>query len=187
MINKNLSDEQIIYVLQKEGNNRYFTILSERYENSIIKKCKSYVKDEDTAEDLCQEILLKVFLKLNSFQGNAKFSTWLFSIIHNTCIDYLRKHKKNVSKIITDKMVDEVADLIEGVDELPDELSEQILFELMDNISAEDRLLLLLKYKEKHSIKDIQLSLQLSESAIKMRLKRAKDRINKLYLEQQKG
>ncbi|QSE97868.1 RNA polymerase sigma factor [Fulvivirga lutea] len=186
MIDKNLSDEEIISVLQKEGNNRYFTLLSERYEASIIKKCKSYVKDEDTAEDLCQEILLKVFLKLKGFHGNAKFSTWLFSIIHNTCIDYLRKDKKNVSKVITDKMVDELADLIEGVDEVPEELSEQILTELMEHISAEDKLLLLLKYKEKHSIKDIQLSLQLSESAIKMRLKRAKDKINNLYLQQQK-
>lgn len=141
------------------------------------------MKNGDTAEDLCQEILIKIFLKVNDFQKKANFSTWLYSIIHNTCIDYLRKNKKNTQQVLTEKMVDEVADLIEDVDEIPQEMSLQILDQLLDTISPEEKLLLLLKYKEKHSIKDIQVSLNLSESAVKMRLKRAKEKINALYKE----
>lgn len=76
-----------------------------------------------------------------------------------------------------------MADLIEDVDEVPQEVSLQILDQLLDTISPEEKLLLLLKYKEKHSIKDIQTSLNLSESAVKMRLKRAKEKINALYKE----
>ena len=181
MINKNLSDEEIIKILQQEGNNRYFTVLAERYELGILKKCKSYVKDDDTAEDLCQEILLKVFINIKNFKGSAKFSTWLFSIIHNSCIDFLRKEKKNVKQVITNKMVEEVAEIIDGVDEVSLELSEKLMLKLLEDLSPEDRLLLLLKYKEKHSIHDIQASLNLSESAVKMRLKRVKEKLNKLY------
>nr|WP_281349504.1 RNA polymerase sigma factor [Fulvivirga aurantia] len=165
----------------QEGNMRYFSELAARYESYIIKKCKTYVKETDIAEDLCQEILIKIFLKINNFERKANFSTWLYSIIHNTCIDYLRKSKKNARQVITEQMVEELAEMVEDVDELPEELSEAILDKLLDEISPEEKLLLLLKYKEKHSIKDIQQSLNLSESAIKMRLKRAKEKVNKLY------
>lgn len=183
MINKILTDEEIIKILQQEGNNRYFTLLAERYEVGILKKCMSYVKDKDISEDLCQEILLKVFINLKNFKGSAKFSTWLFSIIHNTCIDHLRKNKKNIKQVITTKMAEEVADIIDSVDEISLELSEKLMIELLENISPEDRLLLLMKYKEKYSIQDIQNSLNLSESAVKMRLKRSRDKLTKLYAE----
>lgn len=182
MIDKKISDEELIAILRTEGNLAYFSLLTERHEKRILAKCKTYVKNEDTAEDLCQEILIKVFLKLKDFRGEARFSTWLFAIVHNTCMDYLRKNKKSqILKVITEKMADEVAEMIDGVDEIPEELSEQILEELLEIISPEEKMLLLLKYKEKHSIKDIQESLGLSESAVKMRLKRARTHVNELY------
>ncbi|MBL3656951.1 RNA polymerase sigma factor [Fulvivirga sediminis] len=182
MIDKKISNEELILLLQQGGNGQYFTLLAERHEKYILKKCASYVKDDDEAEDLCQEILIKLFLKVNDFKGQAKFSTWLFSIIHNTCIDHLRKSKKNVTQVITEKMVDEISEMIEGVDEMPEEITINILNKLLEEISPEEKLLLLMKYKEKHHIKDIQLTLGLSESAVKMRLKRAKEKLNKLYM-----
>ena len=180
MLNRKLSDEEIVHTLQ-EGNWKYFTVLNERYEEHILSKCYGYVKDRDVSEDLCQEILLKIFFKIKDFKGTARFKTWLFAIIHNTCIDYLRKHKKNVPQIITSKMIDELPDLLIADDDIPVELSEQILAQLLEDISSEDKLLLLMKYKEKYSIQEIQQALNLSESAVKMRLKRAKERVNKLY------
>lgn len=181
MIDKNISDEQLILLLQDVYNPGYFSLLVQRHEKYILRKCMSYVKNEDVAEDLCQEILIKLFINIKSFKGEARFSTWLFSIIHNTCIDHLRKNKKNVRQVITEKMAEEVAEMIEGVDEVSEELSVKILEHLLDEISPEEKMILLLKYKEKHPIKDIQLTLGLSESAVKMRLKRAKSKVSKLY------
>ncbi len=181
MINKNFTDEEIVLLLKTDGNSRYFTILAERHEKKILQKCKTYVDSNVAAEDLCQEILIKLFLKVNDFKGNSKFSTWLFSIIHNTCIDHLRKNKKDIHKVITDKMSDEVPDMIEGDEDVSEELSEIILAKLLEELTPEEKLILLLKYKEKHPIKDIQNTLNLSESAVKMRLKRAREKLNKLY------
>lgn len=176
-----MSDEELVLLLQDDANSRYFSLLTQRHEKYILKKCKSYVKDDDVAEDLCQEIFIKVFLKIKSFKGEARFSTWLFSIIHNTCIDHLRRSKKDVRQVLTEKMADEVSEMIDGVDEISEELSVIILETLLDEISPDEKMILLLKYKEKHPVKDIQLTLGLSESAVKMRLKRAKDKVNKLY------
>lgn len=177
---KLLSDEEMVTFLQQDGNMRYFALITDRYEKHILKKCLSYVKDEDAAADLCQEVLIKIFLHLKDFRKDAHFKTWLYAIIHHTCVDYLRKRKKNVHDVITEKLADEVWELIEDEDP-SEEITIKVLEQLLDEITPDEKLILLMKYKEKHSVKAIQTSLGLSESAVKMRLKRAKEKINKYY------
>jgi RNA polymerase sigma-70 factor (ECF subfamily) len=179
-----LTDEEVIALLKAGGHDRYFAVITIRYENYIIKKCKSYVKDEDVAEDLCQEILIKLFMQLKNFRSEAKFKTWLFSIIHNTCVDYLRKEKNKSHKVISEKLQDEMADLVDE-DVVNQESLEIALIQLLEEITPEEKLILLLKYKEKNSIKEIENAMGISESAVKMRLSRAKEKINKLYAKHQ--
>ena len=180
-----LSDEELILLL-KEGSSRYFSLFTNRYEKYILSRCKSYVKDMDTAEDLCQEVLIKVFLQIQSFREEAKLTTWLFSITHNICIDYLRKNKKNVHSVLSEKLADKVIDIVDFEEELPEEKTIEILESLLEELTPEGKLILLLKYKEKQHIKDIQTTLGLSESAVKMRLKRAKEILNRLYAQKLK-
>ena len=84
-------------------------------------------------------------------------------------------------------MIDNFADSlimwVEEEEELEKEKTVELMNALLDQLSTEDKLILLLKYKEKHSIQDIVLSMHLSESAVKMRLKRAKEKLNRLYAE----
>jgi RNA polymerase sigma-70 factor (ECF subfamily) len=114
------------------------------------------VKDKDAAEDLTQEVLIKLFLKMKSYQSQAKFSTWLFAVIHNTSVDFLRKNKRNVRKVLIEKLLDQLADLVEDEKEIPEEISVQILDDLLEQLTPEDKMLLLMKYKERHPIKEIQ-------------------------------
>jgi len=177
---KDLKDEELVRLVQT-GDHKYFGGLVARYEKHILQKCKSYVKNKDDAEELTQEILIKLFLQISSFRQEAKFTTWMYTVIYHTCIDFLRKSKKTMHQVITEKLVDEVSDIAD-FDESPNqEMSVEILDLLLDELLPEDKMILLLKYKEKHPIKDIQQTLGISESAIKMRLSRAKERLNKLY------
>ncbi|WKN30796.1 sigma-70 family RNA polymerase sigma factor [Porifericola rhodea] len=177
-----LSDEELALGLKNVGEQFYFAELARRHEKYILKKCRSYVKKDDASEDLMQEVLIKVFMRISSFRNEAKFSTWLFTIIHSTCIDYIRKNKRNTHDILTEKLSEEVGEMVDTEEDITEELSEKILEELLNQMTPEEKLILMLKYKEKHSIKDIELSMHLSESAVKMRLKRAKEKINLLYL-----
>lgn len=177
---QHLSDEELIYYIL-EGNQSLFSQLAERYEKYIFNTCMTYVKDQNQAQDLSQEVLIKLFLQLASFRKEARFTTWLFSIIHHTCVDHLRKNKKNIHSVLTEKLADEVIDIVDSNQELEPEKTMEILDKLLGQMTPEGRLLLILKYKEKHPIKDIQLAMGLSESAVKMRLKRAKEVLNKLY------
>ena len=182
----NLSDEEIAVSLKSEFNPKLFSSLIERHRPSILKKCQGYVKTRDEAEDLSQDILIKLYLQLQTFKKDSKFTTWLHAIIHNQCIDYLRRNRKNLHEQITDKLSEEVGELIDFDEALPEDLTEEILNELLEQISPEGKLILLLKYKEKKSVKEIQTALNINESAVKMRLKRAKEKINKLYREKYK-
>ena len=178
---KNISDEELVAFLQLEENHRYFSILMERYDQYILKKCVSFLNHKETAKDLAQEIRIKVFLQLNSFRKDSKFATWLYSIIYHTCIDYLRKTRKNTHLILTEKLKDELTEEIDEQENINKEALLSILPELMEELQYDEKLLLLLKYKEKNSIKTIKDTLGLSEGTIKMRLLRAKTKLNKLY------
>lgn len=183
---KSLTDEEIIAKLKINYDARLFAVLVNRYEARIIKRCQVYVKDEETAQDLAQEIFVKLFLKLSDFKQDAKFNHWLFTIANNASLDYLRRQKKKLHTEISQELAGEIEEIADVEVMFSHEISVQLLEDFLEQIPPEDKLLLLLKYKEKISIKDIQISLNLSESAIKMRLKRARDKINKLYLKYQK-
>ncbi|MCO6359053.1 RNA polymerase sigma factor [Roseivirga pacifica] len=180
-----LSDEELIQFIQNGGPERYFSILADRHQAYVLRKCKGFVKSDDEAEDLSQEVFIKVFMQLKSFRSEAKFKTWLYTIIYHTCLDYLRKRKKSTHDIISEKLAEEIAEVID-TDEVDQELLLQALEQLLEKITPEEKLLLMLKYKEKQPLQAIVATLKLSESAVKMRLKRAKEKVNKLYNAQQK-
>jgi RNA polymerase sigma-70 factor (ECF subfamily) len=175
------TDEDIILGLQMRFDPERFALLINRHRLLIKDKCFLYVNNRDTAEDLCQDILIKIYLKYNTFKSGSRFTTWLFSITHNHCMDYLKKNRKVLHQEITEKLTDEVGELIE-CDEIPSKnITEDLLNNLLEQITPEGKLILLLKYKERKSIKEIQNALNINESTVKMRLKRAKDKINQLY------
>jgi RNA polymerase sigma-70 factor (ECF subfamily) len=176
-----LTDEEIILTLNAEFDPKLFSILIDRHRSMIKNKCFAYVKNHDTADDLCQDILIKLYLKLNTFKSGSRFTTWLFSIIHNHCMDYLKKNRKEMHQEITEELSDEVGELLDYDEEISGDMSEELLNGLLDQITPEGKLILLLKYKERKSIKEIQTALNISESTVKMRLKRAKDKINRLH------
>lgn len=132
------------------------------------------LKDEALAQDATQEIFTKIFLNLSRFAEKSKFSTWVYSITYNYCIDFLRRKKKQI-----DIFSDEMEKLPELADE---ETSDKELLEMeidklktvLDNIPPGDRAILLMKYQDEMSIKEIADILDKTESAIKMKIKRAK-------------
>jgi RNA polymerase sigma factor (sigma-70 family) len=181
MVDPNITDEDLIQRMCDEGNLRLFSILTDRYERKIYRKSYAMVKDNEQAADLTQEILIKIFMQMYGFRNTAKFSTWVHAITYNTCIDFLRKNKSKLKVALTENLADSIAEMIEGEKSIPEDVTLEILEVLLDQLSADEKLIMVLKYKEKHSIKDIMGTLGLSESAVKMRLKRARQRVNDLY------
>jgi len=177
------TDEEIVNLLKGGGDGSLFSILFERYRGKVLDKCYSLVHNRELAEELTEDVLSKTFEKLSGFKGNSSFSSWLYSITYNHCIDYLREKKKLHYPIWNSQ--NELPDIEDEIEEDMTDLQYSRMMKILDIMHAEERAMLLMKYQDDLQIREIAVSMRLTEGATKMRIKRAKARLvylyNKLY------
>ncbi len=176
------TDEELVQLYIDTQRNVFFETLYERYAEKVYRKCLSLVKDTAKAEDFTHDIFLKLIVKIGSFKEDARFSTWLYSITYNYCMDQLRMNKKRAEKAIEDEM--DVPD-DSDVDALFQEqdLDEKRLQRSIEKLHLEERTILMMKYIDDLSIREISQIFRISESAVKMRLLRSREALRKRYLE----
>lgn len=177
---KQYTDEELVRLYVETQRNQYFEALYTRYCDKVYRKCLSFTKDSARAEDFTHDIFLKLIVKLGGFKEQAKFSTWLFSVTYNYCTDHTRVRRGN--EILAED-IDRVPDLGEDNEAEIAEMEAAGLRKALEHLSADEKGLLLMKYQDDFSIRDIADMSKLTESAVKMRLKRAKDKLRKHYLE----
>ncbi len=173
--NTTLTDEQIVARIN-QGETNLFGLLYEKYAQRVLTKCLTYTKEPEAAADLLQDIFIKVYSQMKSFRSESKFATWLYAIANNYCIDYTRKLKTSKPAL----------ELLYAID-LPvteeEEDKEVVISGLLANLEMlpfEDQNILKMKYLNGKSLRFIQSKLGVGESAVKMRIKRAKERLARL-------
>lgn len=178
-----LSDDELIQRIVSSGNTTAFGELYDRYAQLVYAKCKNFVSKTDEVDDLVQDIFVGVYVKLKTFRGDSKFSTWLYAFTYNHCVNhYNREVKKKRLEVNFEEDQGEVL-------KMEDEISDETIFLLaadklkmsLQQIEPTDKVVLLMKYQDDMTIKDMAKALGLGESAIKMRLLRAKKRIVEIY------
>ena len=181
IIFNNLSDEEIIRKILTENESELYQVIFSRYFNKVRDKCYQFLKKKTLAEEFANDILSKAYEKLSGFKEKSSFSSWLYSITYNTVIDYLRKKKQ-----LHYPNWNQENELPEIIDETESDFSEvdyDNLLQIFDKIHPEEKALLLMKYQDSLSLKEIAATLTISEDAVKMRLKRARSRVVYLYSE----
>ena len=175
------SDSELIAKYLRDQNATYFTILYRRYASKVFAKCISMLSDEGLARDATQDVFIKIMLNLSKFTEQSSFSTWIYSITYNYCIDMIRKNKKlpmifteDISKVSYEKEV-----------EIPDsvllEMKQERLEKVLEQLPPGDRAILMMKYADDLSIKEIGDVFSKTESAIKMQIMRAKQKAHSIY------
>lgn len=179
---KTLSDNEIVDLIMTTGKTDLFSELYDRYANKIFRKAISIVGDRQVAETLAHDILVRTFVNIHSFKQKSKFSTWIYRISYNYCIQYLRDKKRYRTSDIDDVSEGKLIEETDGVTEKEIlEIELGLLSQLLGELSPEDRAILLMRYQDEMSLEEIEESLEIGKSATKMRLKRARDRLGKLY------
>lgn len=180
-----IADEELVseYLLTQNG--RYFEILYQRYSGKVYAKCLTILNDNFLAMDAMQDIFMKVMLSISTFKSKAKFSTWLYSITYNFCIDETRRRKKRM--MAGEEEIEKLTDTLEDEDLIEDERLISVKVDHMKEILGEmkeiDKSMLLMKYQDDLSIKEIVDITNKTESAVKMQLKRAKEKFVKIHEE----
>lgn len=172
-------DELINRILQ--GEKECGDILYKRYYKKVYAKCLGMTHNVEIAEDQCHDILLKTINAIDTFKGDAKFSTWIYSITYNHCLDYLRKNKRikfddwsDLLSIPDDQNEEEVIRIME--------LKKERLILLLEMLKPLDKAIIILKYWEGMSLERIQYILSIeTEGALKMKLMRARKRMRAIY------
>jgi len=173
------TDEQLVRLYVDTQRNRFFEELYERYSDKVYRKCLSFVKNQAQAEDFTHDIFLKLIVRIGTFKETSKFSTWLFSITYNYCMDQLRLHKK-----MAEQELDEDIDVADDSDDMYEmEMDAKRLKKALESLPAEERTILLMKYQDDFSIRDIADTFGFTESAVKMRLKRTKEKLRQKYID----
>ncbi|MCH7398271.1 sigma-70 family RNA polymerase sigma factor [Belliella sp. DSM 107340] len=176
-----LTDEELAFGVGVDRNVKFFEELYNRFSKKVFNKCLSFVKHSEIAEDLTHDIFLQLFVTIRQFKGKSKFSTWLYSLTYNYCVNYLNRDKN--AKMLRESV--EVDDLKETSYDEDDgvfwEMESKKLDKALQKVTAEERMILLLKYQDDASIKDLQEVLEIGQSAVKMRLSRAKTNLLKEY------
>ena len=177
-----MTDEQLVKKIVKDNSTLLFGELYDRYAKVVYNKCYGFSTSKSEAEDLTQDVFLKLFIELNSFKGKSKFSTWLYSFTYNFCVNYVNRDKE---KKIRDNAREMGWEDLKSAIDIPDETFFQMkltkLKLALDLIPTEDRKLLLLKYQDDVSINELETLMKIGKSAVKMRLKRARTRITEIY------
>ena len=143
-----------------------------RYDKLIYSICLRLVGNRQDAEDLTQDIMLKLFSKLGSFEGRSSFKTWLVRVTRNACKDWLKK--KAISKQYADALAREPRE------QSKIEYREDRLIGLLKELSPADREILTLRFVADLSLAEIAETTDRGLSATKMRLYRAIERLETL-------
>ena len=96
-----VDQEQEWIDLAKEGDQQAFHHLYDSYHRKIYALCWRMLADKEVAEDVCQEVFVQLWQKINNFRGESKFNTWLHSVATNTVLGHLRKNKNWLQRVFS--------------------------------------------------------------------------------------
>ena len=175
-----ISDEELVDQIVDQGRSHLFQYLYLRYEKKVYYQVVSYLKDQDEAKDLTQEIFIKVFDKLSQFQKKSSFSTWLYSGSRFSILDFLRIQQRVKEDSLENHPVESWPEIDQS--ELFQIKGEQMM-QILEDIHPEEKSLLIMMYAYEWKMDDISEFMGISLSAVKMRLKRTKKKVVDLFEE----
>ncbi len=169
----------------QRGQREAFEPLVERYKRRVFSLVYHLVRRRDEAEDLAQEIFLKAFLAIRSFNFQASFGTWLARIAVNHCYDYLRRQRSSRVSYYWEMTEEGLRDFearlegpgAGGLNAEQQAALRDLAGKLLERAPAEDRTVLVLKELQELSVEEIAEILKLKTSTVKVRLHRARKRM----------
>ncbi|MFH6945419.1 RNA polymerase sigma factor [Flavobacterium sp. FlaQc-52] len=160
------------------GDSNSFAVLVNRYKDMIFSLALKMVKNREEAEEVAQDTFIKIYTSLSKFKGDSKFSTWIYKIAYNTCLDRLKKNKKEENNISIDEFS---AHLIKTMDNALNALEEkerkQAIQKCLNLLPSDENFLLTLFYFDDQSLEEIGKIMNISANNAKVKLFRSRQKL----------
>jgi RNA polymerase sigma-70 factor (ECF subfamily) len=184
---ENAEDEELLRLARgaPEGDLRPFEQLVLRYQKKVVANCRYITHDPNNAEDLAQEVMVKVFFALPSFEGKSTFRYWLQRVKVNHCLNYLKKQEGKSFVAVDEPESEGISELTVDANAEKEAVvigAREIIGRVLDSMSKNLRLPLVLCDMDELSYEKVARLLGISLSAVKMRIKRAREEFRARYV-----
>jgi RNA polymerase sigma-70 factor, ECF subfamily len=184
MSKKNRTDDESRLIEEiRAGKTDRYRIIIDRYSPMVFHIVRGFERNEDEVSELAQQIFVKVYEKLDSYQQDSKFSSWLYSISMNHCRDYaknIRRSNRRFSEMEEGYLDSVMMDSSDPHKNLEKKQGLDLLFRGIGKLKEEYSEPLLMKYRDGLSYKVMSDQLGVSESALKVRVHRAREELKSI-------
>ena len=166
------------------GDTNAFSVLVERYKDMVFTLSLKMLKDRDEAEETAQDTFVKIFKSLGKFKGESKFSTWIYKVTFNTCLDRLKRNKRLQAVTSLDESGEqEATSLINVLDSIEEKERKQMIQDCLQLLPGEESFLLTLYYFEEQSLEEIAKIIGINPNNVKIRLYRSRKKLTAIMKE----
>ncbi|WET00517.1 sigma-70 family RNA polymerase sigma factor [Flavobacterium sp. YJ01] len=160
------------------GETNLFAVLVDRYKDMIFTLSLKMVKNREEAEEAAQDTFIKVYNSLSKFKGDSKFSTWIYKISYNNCLDRLKKNKKEDLNISIDEFSSHLVKTMDNaLSTLEEKERKQAIQNCLNLLPREDNFLLTLFYFEDQNLEEIGKIMNLNANNVKVKLFRSRQKL----------
>jgi len=173
-----MSDEQLIKEITA-GNDAAFRTLMEKYQRQLFRTVMGFVHTKEDAEDITQEVFIRVYQSLHTFQGESEFSTWLYRITVNMSLNFLRSNRKKRLLQSLEALFTLRSEEKNPLEELESAERDRRIRQAIDSLPERQRMAFILSRYEELPQKKIAAVMNRSEGAVEQLLQRAKENLQK--------
>ncbi len=171
-----MTDARVLELVRAERHDEAIALLLPAFRRRVFGLAYSFLRDREAAEDVTQDVFIKVWRALPGFDGRASLSTWIYAIARNASLSALRARRPQSS--LSDP---EVMDAVEAIDPAPSAdaiVDHAALLRLVDQLPTKQRQVIMLFYMEEHSHEEVATMLAMPVGTVKTLLHRARARMS---------
>ena len=171
-------EDQINQLIKEKAFEKAFNLIVDEYQQRLYWHIRKMVTNHDDANDVLQDVFVKIWKALPKFKGDSKFSTWIYRVAYNTCLDRLKKNKRQQYTVeINEYTEHQVKTLDNALDKIEAKEREQTIQDCLALLPSEDSFLLTLYYFEELSLDDIGKIVDLKPNNVKVKLFRSRKKL----------
>ena len=179
------NNDQIIINQILEGNTKAFSVLVNNYKDLVFTLALRMIKNREEAEEVSQDTFIKVFKSLRKFKGDSKFSTWIYRVAYNTCLDRLKRIKREYNVVAIDEFTEhQIKTLDNALEKMEAQEHKEKIQECLQLLPSDDSFLLSLYYFEEQSLEEISKVVGLTANNVKVKLFRSRKKLASILKEQ---
>ena len=173
-----INDDQKLIDAINKGDTKAYAQLVNRYKDLVYTLAIRMFRNREEAEEVAQDTCIKVFKSLDKFKGDSKFSTWIYKVTYNTCLDRIKKNKKHLNDVAIDEFTFNKLETIDNaLDNLIKEEKNRLIKNCINKLPEDSSALITLFYFEDLSLEEISKIINIEANTVKVKLFRARKKL----------